>query len=194
MTEQARRMQRLVEDLLALSRLESSHNPPREEEIDVPQLARELYHDALALSAGRHRVLLDVTTGDSLIGAEEELRSAFGNLISNAVRYTPERGEVEIAWRRDGGDVVFSVRDSGIGIAAQHIPRLTERFYRVDRSRSRETGGTGLGLAIVKHVLNRHQGRLEIASELGRGSTFSAVFPPERVIAREAPAALARSA
>jgi two-component system phosphate regulon sensor histidine kinase PhoR len=194
MTEQARRMQRLVEDLLALSRLESSHNPPREEEIDVPQLARELYHDALALSAGRHRVLLDVTTGDSLIGAEEELRSAFGNLISNAVRYTPERGEVEIAWRRDGGDVVFSVRDSGIGIAAQHIPRLTERFYRVDRSRSRETGGTGLGLAIVKHVLNRHQGRLEIASEFGRGSTFSAVFPPERVIASEAPAALARSA
>jgi two-component system phosphate regulon sensor histidine kinase PhoR len=191
MTEQSRRMQRLVEDLLTLSRLESSHNPPREEKIDVPQLARTLYHDALALSAGRHRVLLDVATGDWLLGAEEELRSAFGNLITNAVRYTPERGEVEIAWRREGSELVFSVRDSGIGIAAQHIPRLTERFYRVDRSRSRETGGTGLGLAIVKHVMNRHQGRLEIASEPGRGSTFSAVFPGERVIARQAPAALA---
>jgi len=185
MTEQARRMQRLVEDLLTLSRLESSHNPPREEEIDVPELARALYHDALVLSAGRHRVLLDVAAGDWLLGAEEELRSAFGNLISNAIRYTPERGEVEIAWRRDAAEVKFSVRDSGIGIAAQHIPRLTERFYRVDRSRSRETGGTGLGLAIVKHVLNRHQGRLEITSEPGRGSTFSAVFPGERLIARE---------
>jgi two-component system phosphate regulon sensor histidine kinase PhoR len=194
MTEQARRMQRLVEDLLTLSRLEGSHSPPREEEIDVPQLARALYHDALALSSGRHRVLLDVATGDWLLGAEEELRSAFGNLVSNAVRYTPERGEVEIAWRRDGAEVRFSVRDSGVGIAAQHIPRLTERFYRVDRSRSRETGGTGLGLAIVKHVLNRHQGRLEITSEPGRGSTFSAVFAGERLIAREAPAALARTA
>ena len=176
-----------MEDLLTLSRLESSHNPPREEEIDVPELVRALYHDAMALSAGRHRVLIDVAAGDGLLGAEEELRSAFGNLISNAVRYTPERGEVEIAWRRAGAEARFSVRDSGIGIAAQHIPRLTERFYRVDRSRSRETGGTGLGLAIVKHVLNRHQGWLEIASEPGRGSTFSAVFPAERVIQREAP-------
>ena len=194
MTEQARRMQRLVEDLLTLSRLESSHSPPREEKIDVPELVRALYHDAVALSAGRHRVLIDVVAGDGLIGAEEELRSAFGNLISNAVRYTPERGEVEIAWRRAGAEARFSVRDSGIGIAAQHIPRLTERFYRVDRSRSRETGGTGLGLAIVKHVLNRHQGWLEIASEPGRGSTFSAVFPAERVIARARPAELAHSA
>ena len=194
MTEQARRMQRLVEDLLTLSRLESSHNPPREEEIDVPGLGRDLYHDALALSAGRHRVLLDVATGDWLLGAEEELRSAFGNLISNAVRYTPERGEVEIAWRRDGAEGRFSVRDSGIGIAAHHIARLTERFYRVDRGRSRETGGTGLGLAIVKHVLNRHHARLEIVSEPGRGSTFSAVFPAERVIARKVPAELAQSA
>src|SRR5688572_923806 len=110
MMEQARRMQRLVEDLLTLSRLESSHNPPREEEIDVPELARALYDDALALSAERHRVLLDVATSDRLLGAEEELRSAFGNLISNAVRYTPERGEVEISWRRDGAEVKFSVQ------------------------------------------------------------------------------------
>ncbi len=194
MTDQSRRMQRLVEDLLVLSRLESSNNPPREEEIDVPELARALYQDALALSAGRHRLLLDVATGDWLRGAEEELSSAFGNLITNAVRYTPERGEVVIGWRRRGAEVVFSVRDSGIGIAPQHIPRLTERFYRVDRSRSRETGGTGLGLAIVKHVLNRHQGRLEIMSELDRGSTFTAAFPAERRIVRELTSPLVRSA
>jgi len=194
MTEQARRMQRLVEDLLTLSRLESSHNAPREEAVDVPDLARELYHDALALSAGRHRVLLDVASGDWLHAAEEELRSALGNLISNAVRYTPERGDVVIGWRRQGAEAAFSVRDSGIGIAAHHIPRLTERFYRVDRSRSRETGGTGLGLAIVKHVLSRHQGRLEITSEPGRGSTFSAVFPARRVVPREAAAPMAQSA
>jgi len=194
MTDQARRMQRLVEDLLVLSRLESSNNPPREEEIDVPELARALYHDALALSAGRHRLLLDVATADRLRGAEEEVRSAFGNLVTNAVRYTPERGEVVIGWRRRGAEMVFSVRDSGIGIAPQHIPRLTERFYRVDRSRSRETGGTGLGLAIVKHVLSRHQGRLEITSELDRGSTFTAVFPAERRIARDLQAPAARSA
>ncbi len=177
MSEQARRMQRLVEDLLALSRLESSHNPPREDEIDVPALARALYQDALALSAGRHRLLLDIACEDWLLAADEELRSAFSNLISNAVRYTPERGEVTISWRRDGAEAAFSVRDSGIGIAPQHIPRLTERFYRVDRSRSRETGGTGLGLAIVKHVLNRHRGELQINSEVGRG-TSARVFLP----------------
>ena len=187
-------MQRLVEDLLTLSRLESSHNPVREEEIDVPNLARTLYHDALALSAGRHHILLDLDCDDWLIAAEEELRSALGNLVSNAIRYTPERGEVTIGWRRRGAEAVFSVRDTGIGIAPHHIPRLTERFYRVDRSRSRETGGTGLGLAIVKHVLNRHQGRLEITSEPGRGSTFSAVFPAERLVARNKREPVARSA
>jgi two-component system phosphate regulon sensor histidine kinase PhoR len=127
-------------------------------------------------------VLLDIRSNDRLRGAEEELRSAFGNMISNAVRYTQERGDVTIGWSRRGEEAVFSVHDTGIGIAPQHIPRLTERFYRVDRSRSRETGGTGLGLAIVKHVLNRHQGRLEIVSEPGRGSTFAALFPADRLI------------
>ncbi len=194
MREQTQRMQRLVEDLLALSQLESSHNPPREEPVDVPSLARALYHDALALSAGRHRVVLDLAVDDWLTASEEELRSAFSNLVSNAVRYTPEGGEVTIAWQRRGPETEFSVRDSGIGIASQHLPRLTERFYRVDRSRSRETGGTGLGLAIVKHVLNRHQARLEITSEPGRGSTFSALFSGERRVAPADREPLARSA
>ena len=194
MLDQSQRMRRLVEDLLTLSSLESSHNPPREDSVNVPELARSLYNDALALSAGRHRVLLDLGAQDWLTASEEELRSAFSNLVSNAIRYTPEGGEVTIAWRRRGGETVFSVRDTGIGIAPHHLPRLTERFYRVDRSRSRETGGTGLGLAIVKHVMNRHQARLEIASDPGRGSTFSAVFPAERLLAPPAREPLARSA
>jgi two-component system phosphate regulon sensor histidine kinase PhoR len=194
MMDQAQRMRRLVEDLLTLSRLESSHNPPREEPVNVPNLARALYHDALALSAGRHRITLDLTCEEWLTASEEELRSALSNLISNAVRYTPEGGEVRIGWQQKGAEAVFSVRDTGIGIESQHIPRLTERFYRVDRSRSRETGGTGLGLAIVKHVLSRHQARLEIASEPGRGSTFSAVFPVERLLAPAGREPIARSA
>jgi two-component system phosphate regulon sensor histidine kinase PhoR len=182
MMEQTQRMRRLVEDLLTLSRLESSHDPPREEPVNVPDLARALRHDALALSGGRHRIVLDLACEHWLTASEEELRSAFSNLISNAVRYTPEGGEVTISWQRRDREAAFSVRDTGIGIESHHIPRLTERFYRVDRSRSRETGGTGLGLAIVKHVLNRHRARLEIASEPGRGSTFSAVFPEDRLL------------
>ena len=194
MTEQARRMQRLVEDLLTLSRLESSHNTLREDRVDAPALVRTLYNDALALSGGRHRIVLDLACEDWLLANEEELRSAFSNLISNAIRYTPERGEVTISWRRRLAEAQFSVRDTGIGIAQEHISRLTERFYRVDRSRSRETGGTGLGLAIVKHVLNRHQGRLEIESEPGRGSTFTAVIPSERLLAQQSREPVARSA
>jgi two-component system phosphate regulon sensor histidine kinase PhoR len=189
MGEQGARMQHLVEDLLTLSQLESTQNPPREEPVDVARLARELRDDAVALSGGRHRIQLSIECGDWVTGSESELRSAFGNLVSNAVRYTPEGGEIRIAWRpgvpaAEAGDgPAFSVQDSGIGIESHHLPRLTERFYRVDRGRSRDTGGTGLGLAIVKHVLNRHQARLDVKSEPGRGSTFIAVFPQERVAA-----------
>ena len=181
MLTQAQRMERLVADLLALSRLESTNNPVRQEFVDVPALARALYQDAVALSAGRHRVLLEIRSTAGLLGSEDELRSAFSNLISNAVRYTPDGGAITVIWEEKDGEAVFSVRDTGIGLDPQHIPRLTERFYRVDRSRSRETGGTGLGLAIAKHVLQRHQGMLEVRSEPGRGSTFSAVFRGARV-------------
>ena len=125
---------------------------------------------------------IDITVADNLLGNRDELHSAFGNLLSNAIRYTPKGGAILLRWSERDGQPVFSVQDSGIGIAAQHIPRLTERFYRVDRSRSRETGGTGLGLAIVKHIAMRHQARLEIASEEGKGSTFSLVFPVKRAL------------
>jgi two-component system phosphate regulon sensor histidine kinase PhoR len=184
MMQQTSRMTRLVEDLLTLSRLESTQNPLREEDVNVPDLVRALHQDALVLSAGRHRLALKVDSIGWLRGNTDELRSAFGNLISNAVRYTPENGEIEIRWSvLAGGETAFSVRDSGIGIEPQHIDRLTERFYRVDRSRSRETGGTGLGLAIVKHVLVRHQARLDIQSMPGKGSVFSVVFPEARRLA-----------
>jgi two-component system phosphate regulon sensor histidine kinase PhoR len=181
MQEQAQRMSRLVEDLLTLSRLESSESSLVEEVVDVQALLREVADDARALSAGRHRV--ELKPGRAFLrGNRDELRSAFGNLVSNAIRYTPEGGTITLSWQSeaDGGGR-FEVQDTGIGVAPEHISRLTERFYRVDKSRSRETGGTGLGLAIVKHVLARHDARLEVRSEVGKGSTFAAVFPPSRI-------------
>jgi len=182
MFDQTNRMQHLVKDLLMLSKLESNHTGHREEKINVPRLIKSLLSDAESLSVGRHRLQLKLLTDHWLLGNEDELRSAFGNLVSNAIRYTPDQGEIILQWEEWEDEGVFSVQDSGIGIEPQHIPRLTERFYRVDRSRSRETGGTGLGLAIAKHALTRHQARLEIESTPGKGSTFSACFPARRMI------------
>jgi two-component system phosphate regulon sensor histidine kinase PhoR len=159
--------------------------------VDVPDLCEHLLQDALALSGGRHEIRLHSELRDGLHGSQDELRSAFGNLVSNAIRYTPPGGLIELRWWLRGSEPVFSVSDTGIGIETQHIERLTERFYRVDRSRSRETGGTGLGLAIVKHVLQRHQAHLEVESEPGKGSTFSAVFPADRTQPLAQPQALA---
>jgi two-component system phosphate regulon sensor histidine kinase PhoR len=182
MHEQASRMHRLVEDLLMLSRLESQEHALLEEDIDGEQLLRELADEARALSGGRHAIELQAGAPLHVRGNRDELRSAFGNLVSNAVRYTPSGGRITLRWRRSEDGVAFEVEDTGIGVAADHVPRLTERFYRVDKSRSRETGGTGLGLAIVKHVLLRHQGRLDVRSELGRGSCFAAWLPPARAL------------
>ncbi|KAF0165377.1 MAG: phoR [Rhodocyclaceae bacterium] len=180
--EQARRMQQLIDDLLTLSSLETDSPPPLEDPVDVAVLLMEVRQEVEALSAGRHRISLENQGPRGLLGSARELRSAFANLAVNAVRYTPEGGEIVLRWSVEGeAGGRFSVRDSGIGIAREHLPRLTERFYRVDRGRSREAGGTGLGLAIVKHVLERHQAVLLIESEPGRGSRFSAVFPPHRV-------------
>lgn len=183
MSDQTLRMQRLVEDLLTLSRLENTQNIAREEVVNVSEMLREVWQEAQSLSIGRHRISLNLGNDAQLLGSADELRSAFGNLVSNAVRYTIDGGEIVLSWEEHDGQGVFSVQDSGIGIEPEHLPRLTERFYRVDRSRSRETGGTGLGLAIVKHVLNRHQARLEITSEPGKGSRFSAWFPARRLVA-----------
>jgi len=188
MHEQAQRMHRLVEDLLTLSRLESRESPLSDEVVDVRQLVREVADEARALSLGRHRVEVELRPG-FVLGSREELRSAFGNIVSNAVRYTPDGGTISLAWREDSGAGRFEVTDTGIGIASEHVPRLTERFYRVDKSRSRETGGTGLGLAIVKHVLLRHGGYLDVQSEIGRGSTFSAVLPAARLIVNDSASA-----
>ena len=182
MQEQTGRMRRLVEDLLALSRLESSQNVPQEADVDVPALLQRVLTEGQSFSGGRHQILLEMDASLHLKGAMEELHSAFGNLVTNAIRYTPDGGEIRLAWGLRGQDAVFGVTDSGIGIESQHLSRLTERFYRVDSSRSRATGGTGLGLSIVKHILTRHQARLEITSEFGRGSVFSAVFPPARIV------------
>jgi two-component system phosphate regulon sensor histidine kinase PhoR len=183
MGDQTKRMESLVDDLLTLSRLENSNNTLHEETINIPNLIESVFEDGVALSAGQHRLTLGKICSADLRGNANELRSAFGNLVSNAVRYTPTDGKIELIWKqRENGQAVFSVKDSGIGIASEHIPRLTERFYRVDRSRSRETGGTGLGLAIVKHIALRHQAHLEVVSEEGKGSTFSIVLPSKRVI------------
>ena len=134
------------------------------------------------MSGGRHRIIFEVEPGFDLLGAENEIASALGNLVTNAVRYTPDGGEVRITWHASANEAEFAVNDSGIGIAPEHIPRLTERFYRVDRGRSRATGGTGLGLAIVKHILNRHEATLDIKSEAGKGSRFAARFPARRIV------------
>jgi two-component system phosphate regulon sensor histidine kinase PhoR len=192
MATQAHRMQGLVEDLLTLSRLEGSPVPGLQQILPLEKLMQSCEQEANGLSASLgqgnvshqiHFLIHPTLTDADLKGEPRELQSALSNLVSNAVRYTPFGGDVWVAATQDEeGSLVVEVRDSGAGIAAEHLPRLTERFYRVDRSRSRESGGTGLGLAIVKHVMQRHGGSLHIASELGQGSSFKLIFPPVRWI------------
>jgi two-component system phosphate regulon sensor histidine kinase PhoR len=163
--------------------LETDAPPPLEEVVPLAELIGEVRDEALALSNGRHSVEVEAASAPNIRGSSRELHSALVNLASNAVRYTPEGGRVSLNWRdlpNGGGE--FCVSDTGIGIAMEHIGRLTERFYRVDRGRSRDVGGTGLGLAIVKHVLERHGGSLRISSEPGKGSTFCASFPAARIV------------
>jgi two-component system phosphate regulon sensor histidine kinase PhoR len=186
MAEQCRRMQRIIEDLLRLSTLEWAPEPSREERIKVSGLLARIRAEAEALSGGRHRIVLEAGGAFDLLGAESEIASAFGNLATNAVRYTAPGGLVRLAWHASPAGAQFAVEDTGIGIDKAHIPRLTERFYRVDPDRLRPAGGTGLGLAIVKQVLDRHQATLAIESEPGKGSRFTARFPAHRVIAAPA--------
>ena len=189
MTQQAQRMQALVADLLSLAVLEGSPRPDAGVWVPVERLLRHVEADAVALSAGRHRLTFAGDASLQIAGAEGELLSAIGNLVNNAVRYSPAGGAIDVGWcRQADGSAAVSVVDNGIGIDREHLPRLAERFYRVDGSRSRDTGGTGLGLSIVKHVMQRHGGEIDIASEPGRGSTFRLVFPALRVRSQAAAA------
>jgi two-component system phosphate regulon sensor histidine kinase PhoR len=156
----------------------------RPEQVDMRTMMEQVLRDARALSAGKHEITMELD-GPNIMGSYEELHSAFGNLASNAVRYTPAGGKIKLVWREFDSGVKFKVEDTGIGISPEHISRLTERFYRVDKSRSRETQGTGLGLAIVKHVLLRHGSTLQIKSEAGKGSSFIVCLPKTAIVQRQ---------
>jgi two-component system phosphate regulon sensor histidine kinase PhoR len=181
MRRQAERMTAIIRDLLALSRLEETDQVDGGEPIDVAALLALLRKDVLARPVHPRDVRVRIDSAVQLLGDEPEIHSAFSNLVDNAAKYTPAEGSIEMRWWQDGEGGHFSVSDTGFGIPSEHIPRLTERFYRVDAGRSRVTGGSGLGLAIVKHVLQRHGGTLEVQSALGVGSTFTCHFPPARV-------------
>jgi two-component system, OmpR family, phosphate regulon sensor histidine kinase PhoR len=191
MRRQATRMHQLIEELLRLSRLEEDNSTAVQECVDAPGLLALLRKETLALEARPEHVEFSIESGACLLGSESELQSLFGNLVSNAVKYTPRDGSISVRWWSDDEGAHMSVTDTGIGIAPEHLPRLTERFYRVDAGRSRDMGGFGLGLAIVKHVLQRHDATLTVDSEPGRGSCFTCHFPPERVTVRQYHAATA---
>jgi len=188
MRRQSERMRGIVQDLLELSRLEAQGGEAEHAPVDVGGMLALIRKEVLARPAHPAVVELRLDSDDLLLGSETELHSIFANLVSNAVKYTPEEGRVDIRWWTDARGGHVEVRDTGIGIAAEHLPRLTERFYRVDAGRSRKLGGSGLGLAIVKHALQRHGGRLDVQSVEGKGSTFSCHFPPARVAPRSAAA------
>jgi two-component system phosphate regulon sensor histidine kinase PhoR len=195
MAQQTDRMGTLVSDLLTLAQLEGSPRPLADRWVALAPLLAQVEIDAKLLSAGKHTLVFPSAVDAQLAGAHNELLSAITNLVNNAVRYTPEGGRIELSWKvLGGGSGEIAVSDTGPGIAREHLPRLTERFYRVDGSRSRDTGGTGLGLSIVKHVVQRHGGELDIQSEVGKGSCFRLVFPAPRVRTAASEAALAESA
>jgi two-component system phosphate regulon sensor histidine kinase PhoR len=182
MYDQSIRMAHIIEDLLLLSVLETDDYPLEEKpNLAITPMLKILVKEARSISGEKkHHITLKADPKILLDGAENELKSLFSNIIINAIKYTPAQGKIKIEWRVKQGQAVFSVTDTGIGIEKKQIPRITERFYRVDKGRSRESGGTGLGLAIVKHILLRHQGELIVESELGKGSVFSCLFPKER--------------
>jgi two-component system phosphate regulon sensor histidine kinase PhoR len=182
MREQTHRMEGLVRQLLTLSRIEAAPTLALNDTIDVPMMLRLLEHEAQTLSHGRHQLSFDVDNTLKVRGSEDELRSAISNLVYNAVNHTPDGTAIKVRWQRVAAGAEFSVDDDGPGIAPEHIPRLTERFYRVDKARSRQTGGSGLGLAIVKHAINHHESRLDITSTPGKSTRFSFVIP-ERLLA-----------
>ena len=184
MGAQTRLMQNLIDDLIEISRLQARTRQSRQQPVNMAAMMGQLKEQAESLSDDDHQLAFDCDSGHDLFGAAKDLESAFGNLITNAIRYTPAGGTISVRWYGAADEGVFAVRDDGIGIPSEDIPRLTERFYRVSKDRSRTRGGSGLGLSIVKHVLNAHNARLEIDSELGRGSEFRCVFPAQRILAK----------
>jgi two-component system, OmpR family, phosphate regulon sensor histidine kinase PhoR len=180
MRTQSIRMQNLIEELLQLSRIEASNERTFDKLVNVPQLLWQIQTEAQALNREKqHKLFFDIAPKLCVYGIETELRSAFSNLIFNAIHYTPDKGVIEVKWHLSQNCARFSVKDNGDGIAAQDITRITERFYRVDKARSRKTGGSGLGLSIVKHVLTHHNSSLKISSAIGVGSDFSCEFSSE---------------
>ena len=191
MSQQAHRMALIVEDLLKLSRIEHSPGEAPKNAVSIAEMLEGVRNDALGLSENTHRIHVEAEGGVRLLGDYNELYSAFANLVFNAIQYTPDGGDIWLRWKYSDRGAVLEVEDTGIGVEEHHLPRLTERFYRVDKARSREVGGTGLGLAIVKHVLMRHDATLDVRSQLDAGSTFICRFPASRleaVEAEEAPA------
>lgn len=181
MFQQSIRMERIIDDLLLLSSLENETQLSKPKtQVNVAHLLEKLCSDIKIMGIYKNQIITtNINPTIHLIGLEEELKSLFSNLITNAVKYTPNHGCIEVSWTERQGNAVFDVVDNGIGIAKEHLPRITERFYRVDKGRSRENGGTGLGLAIVKHVLAYHHAELHVESQLGKGSTFTCIFPAE---------------
>jgi len=180
MYKQANQMHNLLEDLLELSRLQDATQRGKSTAVDIPEMLAELFEQAQALNRNRLQLNFEVEPGLTMRGVATELKSAFQNLIVNAINYTPENGNITVSWQATNDSLIFSVKDTGCGIPHRDIPRITERFYRVGEDRNRKTGGTGLGLAIVKHVLNSHDAKLEILTELGEGSEFRCIFPAAR--------------
>jgi two-component system phosphate regulon sensor histidine kinase PhoR len=181
MRAQAQRMNTIIADLLELSRLEATDGEAPREPVDVPRMLERLKRDALARDDRPRLISLDLESDAGLHGSAQEIESAFTNLLVNGIKYTPAEGAVRMRWWSDDDGAHFAVIDSGIGIPSEHIPRLTERFYRIDPGRSRDRGGSGLGLAIVKHAVQRHGGWLDVESTEGKGSTFTCHFPPQRI-------------
>jgi two-component system phosphate regulon sensor histidine kinase PhoR len=187
MASQSERMEALIADLILLSKIETGDRNLHESTVDIGPLLQQVCDDANALSGDKqHRIELTIEGPTQIRGDSSQLRSAISNLVFNAVKYTPAHGQIRVRWGTGEQGPLLAVEDNGVGIDSAHIPRLTERFYRADPSRHKETGGTGLGLAIVKHVLLNHDGQLLISSSPGKGSTFSCQFPPERVVASAA--------
>lgn len=181
MSEQAHRMKKLIDDLLLLSNVESDYLQNRSEKIIMRDIFKKIKNEVSFIDQQQHKISYSLNNEINIYGSSTEIYSAFINLLTNAIRYTDKKGEITVSWNKINNDAIFQVADTGIGIPEKHLKRITERFYRVDEDRSRESGGTGLGLSIVKNIMHQHQGEIRVASEINSGSSFKLIFPSERI-------------